>query len=87
MDSTSENNKSSTAGVIKLEEGVSVTKQSNWFESAFSLTVAPGSNAEHFSAPRGSLDLAKEKANVHAALGHGPKDGNRNLPFLSWGET
>ncbi|KAL7566153.1 hypothetical protein ACA910_003920 [Epithemia clementina (nom. ined.)] len=46
-------------------EGVVVAKQSTWFENAFS------QNQEDPNTPRGFLDLAKEKASVHAALGHG----------------
>lgn len=46
-------------------DGVVVAKQASWFESTFTAATMEDANA-----PRGFLDLCREKAHVHAAFGH-----------------
>ena len=62
-------------------EGVVVAKQANWFENAFS------NHQDDCNTPRGFLDLAKEKASVHAALGHGGAPSPFAISIKVRGET
>mmetsp|Transcript_14635 Transcript_14635/g.35178 ORF Transcript_14635/g.35178 Transcript_14635/m.35178 type:complete len:994 (-) Transcript_14635:17-2998(-) len=58
------NNSTMNGAVDDVSEGVVVTKQSNWFENTFT------SPQEDPNAPRGYLDLKKERAHAHASFGH-----------------
>ena len=79
---------SSMPGEEDAPEGVVVTRRSTWFEHAASNWVAAtSSGTEDMTAPRGVLDLRKEKATVNAALGHSGAPSPFALSIKVGGET
>mmetsp|Transcript_19163 Transcript_19163/g.52614 ORF Transcript_19163/g.52614 Transcript_19163/m.52614 type:complete len:1091 (+) Transcript_19163:116-3388(+) len=69
----------STDGVQVVE--VAPPKPASWFEG---FTNSPGDNP---SAPRGCIDLCKEKANVHVAMGHSGAPSPFAISIKVRGET
>jgi len=64
-------------------EGVVVTRRANWFEQAAATWAA----SDDPTAPRGYIDLAKEKATVHAASGHSGAPSPFAISIKVRGET
>jgi len=68
----------------KDNEGVVVAKRSNWFEqAAANWTQSEGDRA----APRGDMDLVKEKATLQVALGHSGAPSPFAISIKVRGET
>jgi Protein ENHANCED DISEASE RESISTANCE 2, C-terminal len=66
-------------------EGVVVTRRTTWLEQAAAQWANAG--GEDPTAPRGFIDLAKEKATVHAAFGHSGAPSPFAISIKARGET
>lgn len=67
----------------KDNEGVVVAKRSNWFEQA----AANWTHSDDPAAPRGYIDLVKEKATAHVAFGHSGAPSPFAISLKVRGET
>jgi hypothetical protein len=67
----------------KDNEGVVVAKRSNWFEQA----AANWTHSDDPAAPRGYVDLVKEKATAHVAFGHSGAPSPFAISLKVRGET